>query len=468
MNETIKRLNNSIPQAFELLYLSCLFFITFEIAVPLPVSIFKGLYIALFLALLLRVVLLREGFKLLLPPFMRTGMILLPFFLLLGYLAWDVAGLFYSPDAGYAARKYYVVVPMLAFIIPTISFAQDEDHLDRLYRTLGWSGAAVGLFSLSNYFIYEFVPLPYIRRLSMITDYNRYAENLFIAMVLMGFYIINTTPKRTHRTAKLTFALIFFATLITLSGSRRTYLLMFPSIAALLLYRSFYIVRYSATERMAFYRLCKGLVLSVIAAAAVMGLQAGFEWYSDIKYEIKVEQGGEVIEETSVDTVIDSISSGGMFGKRAVIWRTAVNDALEFDFLDILIGRGSGYDSYLYDHTSDPNLAAIYANIEPKPKNWMNPHNFVLADFLNGGLIRILLSFTLAASVGATLWAVFIRRANRAVSLFLAMAFVYFSAFISGRYGFVYDKFYYILLACLVAEHALALRARPNAPKIGR
>ncbi len=461
MNDAVKRIKNAAPQTFEVLYLGCLFLMTFEIAVPLPISLFKGLYIAVFVVLALRVTLLREGLSLLLPTTLRKARILLPLFLLLGYIIWDAVGLLYSPDVEYSARKYYVVLPMLLFIIPTLCYAIDEAHLNRLYLTLVWSGAAVLLFSLSNYFVFEFIPLPYIRRLSTIADYNRYAENLFIALALMGYGIIGTN-RRSHRRSLMLFAgLVLFAAAITVSGSRRTYLLMFPAVILLLLYRAFYIARYSDTERTAFARLCFGCGLCALGAAAVFLLQAGFERYSDIKYEQLVDSGGVVNEENSVDAVIDSISGGGMFEKRAVIWRVAADTALDYDFQDILVGRGSGYDSYLYDHTSDEALATLYKSVEQKPKNWMNPHNFVIADFLNGGLIGILLSLGLAASLFASLWAIFARRPGRALGSLTVAAFVYFGAFISGRYGFVNDKFFYIVLASIVAEHALAMRARP-------
>ncbi len=461
MNDAVKRIKHIAPKTFELLYLGCLFLMTFEIAVPLPISLFKGFYIAAFVVLLLRVTLLREGFSLLLPTALRNGRILLPLFLLLGYLVWDAVGLLYSPDVEYAARKYYVVLPMLLFLVPTLCYARDELHLNRLYLTLGWSGAAVLLFSVANYFIYELVALPYIRRLSTIADYNRYAENLFVALALMGYGILGTNRRSRRRLLLLFSVLVLFAAAITVSGSRRTYLLMFPAVTLLLLFRAFYIARYSDTERTAFARLCFGCGLCALGAAAVFLLQAGFERYSDVKYEQLVEDGGVVSEENSVDAVIDSISGGGMFEKRAVIWKVAADTALDYDFQDILVGRGSGYDSYLYDHTSDKALATLYQSVEPKPKNWMNPHNFVLADYLNGGLVRILLSLGLCASIFASLWAVFTRRPGRALGPLTVAAFVYFGAFISGRYGFVNDKFFYIVLACIVTEHALAMRARP-------
>ncbi len=460
MNNAVNRLKIVTPRIFEAMYLACLFFMTFEIAVPLPVSLYKGFYLAVFFVLVLRVTLFKEGLSLL-PTALGKMRILLPLLLLLGYLIWDGVGLLYSPDATYAARKYYVVLPMLLFLIPSLCYARDEAHLDRVYLTLGWSGAAVLLFSLSNYFVFEFIALPYIRRLSIIADYNRFAENLFIAAIFMGYGIIGKSRRTRRRMLMLFAALVLFAAAITVSGSRRTYLLLFPSVALLLLYRAFYIARYSDSERTAFFRLCRGAALCVCGALAVLALQMGFERYSDVKYQQLVDNGATVGEENSVDTVIDSISGGGIFQKRSVIWQVAADTALDYDFQDILVGRGSGYDSYLYDHSTDQTLARLYESVDPKPKNWMNPHNFVLADFLNGGLIRLVLSLGLAASVLASLWEIFARRPGRALGPMTVAAFVYFGAFISGRYGFVYDKFYYILLACIVTEHALAVRARP-------
>lgn len=462
MNSFVKRLKSAASPAFELLYLSCVFFMYFEIAVPLPISVFKGLYVGVFIVLALRVALLREGTGLLLPSPLRSPRVLLPLFLLLGYLFLDLAGLLYSPVTDFAASKYLVIAPMLLFLIPTLCYARDEAHLDRLYRTLALSGLAVGLFSLSNYFVYEFIPLPYIRRLSLIADYNRYAENLFITLVLGSYYIINTKLKRRERTLLLLFHITFFAAVVTLSGSRRTYLLLFPALAALLLYRSFYIVRYSASERAAFRRLVLGGVLTACAVLAVFTAQAGFERYSDIKYRQELENGGGIPTENSVDTVIDSIATGGMFDKRAVIWQVALETALNYDFPDIIIGRGSGYDAHLYDISADSRLAELYASVEEKPKNWMSPHNFLLADFLSGGLARLCVSLALLGVVMIRLAQLFMRRPHRALGLCTVMALVYFNAFISGRYGFAYDKFYYILLACIVVEGTLAEHARAS------
>ncbi len=458
MKQIMDRIRAELSPAFELVYLTCVFFMYFEIAVPLPYSVFKGLYAGVFLLLTLRIVLLRERPWDWVPAYLRSSRALVPVLLMLAYLLWDVAGLWYSPNPSFAAKKYLVILPMLLFLIPTFYYIRSETRLNKLYMTLAFSGISVGLFSLSNYFVYEFIPLPYIRRLSFLADYNRYAQCLFIPFALGCFGIANTRFKNRHtRTALLFACAAYYALIITLSGSRRTYLALFPAIGILLLYRAFLVARYSVSEKTAFRRLAAGAVLCVLCAAGVYLGQLGFERYSDIKYRSELENGGNVGQENTVEEVIDTISSGGLFDKRLVIWRVAVNEALNYELKDILIGRGSGYDVYLYDITDDKTLAKLYSGFNNKPKNWMSPHNFLLADLLSGGVIRVTISLALVLALISLLFRLFVRRPGRALPLMLAMGFVYFYALISGHYGYAYDKYFYILLAAIVAEHALSL-----------
>ncbi len=459
------RVRAHVTPAFELLYLACVFFMMLEIATPLPVSLYKGLYVGTFIALGVRLILDKKlGLRRLFSSIRRFYGVLSLFFLLLLYILADIVGVFYSPVPDFALVKYLVIVPMLLFLVPTIYYLKSTERLDKLYKTLALSGLTTGLLSLSNYFVFEFMPLPYIRRLSMISDYNRYAENLYISMVLGAFFLLNARFKPRTQALLLFSHLTFYAVIITLSGSRRTYILMFPALAAILLYKAFYVARYSPTEISAFKRLIAGVLITILCIGVVGAAENGFKGYSDIKYRQEVESGGgEVTEENSVENVIDTIGTGGMFDKRAVIWRVAYKEALNYDVKDILIGRGSGYEVHLYDITKDETLLKAYASFENKPKNWMSPHNFVLADFLSGGIIKLGLGLALLGAVMVRLVLLFARSPGRALPLAITMALLYFNVFISGRYGIAYDKFYYILLVCLAAESVFAARARDTA-----
>ena len=463
------RIRSQITPAFELLYLSCVCLMTLEIAIPLPVSLYKGLYVATFMAMGLKLLLERKyppkGLFTALRRHLGVVIIFILFFL---YLLADAVGVLYSPVPDFALTKYLVILPMLLFLIPTFYYAKTQEALDKLYRTLAISGVLIGLLSLSNYFVFEFMPLHFIRRLSMIADYNRYAENLFVSLILGSFFILNARFKPRIQTVLLFLNLTFHSIIITLSGSRRTMILLIPSVAAVLLYKAFYVTRYSATERSAFRRLAIGAVLTALCVGVVFAAECGFEWYSDIKYQQELADGNSVAEENSVENVIESIGTGGMFSKRLVIWRTAYQEAQTYGFKDILFGRGSGYEVHFYDVTENRELAAEYSGLKNKPKNWMNPHNFILADFLSGGIVKLGLSLALMGAIVARLVLLFARRPGRALPLIITMGLLYFNVFISGRYGIAYDKFFYLLLAALIAESVLAARAdkgearRPN------
>lgn len=449
-----------ITPAFELLYLSCVCLMTLEIAIPLPVSLYKGLYVATFIALGLKLFLERSfnlwGFF---AAGRRHSGVVTLFILLFLYLLADVVGVLYSPVPGFALSKYLVILPMLLFFIPTFYYIKTQETLDKLYKTLALSGLLVGLLSLSNYFIFEFMPLTFIRRISMISDYNRYAENLFVSLILGSFFVLNARFKPRTQTALLFLNLTFHSIIITLSGSRRTMILLIPSVAAVLLYKAFYVARYSVTERAAFRRLATGALLTVFCVGLVFATERGFEWYSDIKYQQELADGNSIPEESSVENVIESIGTGGMFSKRMVIWRVAYNEALTYGFKDVLIGRGSGYEVYFYDVTQSKELAAEYSGLKTKPQYWMSPHNFVLADFLSGGIVKLCLSLALMGAIVARLVLLFARRPGRAMPLLITMGLLYFNVFISGRYGIVYDKFFYLLFAALAVESLLTARA---------
>ncbi|SDM84665.1 hypothetical protein [Acetanaerobacterium elongatum] len=456
-----KRIRSQIAPAFELLYLSCVCLMMLEIAMPLPVSLYKGLYVATFITLGLKLLLKRKlGIKGYITAGRRYLGVLTLFILLFLYILADTVGVLYSPVPDFALSKYLVIIPMLLFFIPTFYYARTQNKLDKLYKTLALSGVLVGLLSLSNYFIFEFMPLAFIRRLSMIADYNRYAENLFVSLILGSFFVLNARFKPRTQTALLFLNLTFHSIIITISGSRRTMILLIPSIAAVLLYKAFYVARYSATERAAFRRLATGALLTVFCVGVVFAAERGFEWYSNIKYQQVLADGHSIPEENSVENVIESIGTGGMFSKRLVIWRVACDEAKTYGLMDILIGRGSGYEVYFYDVTQSKELAAEYSDLKNMPKYWMSPHNFVLADFLSGGIIKLGLSLALMGAVATRLVLLFARRPGRALPLLITMGLLYFNVFISGRYGIVYDKFFYLLFAALAVESVLAARAQ--------
>lgn len=430
-------------RVFEPLLLGCLFLTVLQTAVPVSVPLHELFLLTCLIAFAFTIRAcsakkLLSGVK---GLFYTPSAVVFIIFTII-YISIDAVGLLYSPTLKYALTKYSVIVPMAMLSVLTWCCLTLKADAEAVYCAVTASGIGVSAAAAAIYFLSP--ERIYLRRISLIADYNQFAQTVFISFIIGIFLLWRSAFSYPCKLIASFIFTVINVTVLMLSGSRRTYLMLIPigiiTVCAIALYISKSCAPVGKTASVICF-------LSVCASAVLFSLFLckGFIWFSDSRLN-----GGGANAEASVADVAESI--GGLLeNKRVVIWKTALAEALNYEKSDILLGKGSGYESYFYDVTADNSVNRLYPPEIIKP-NWMHPHNQFLSDFLSGGLLRLTACITAWCTLGAICVLVTARRFMRGLPLLISAGIVFFNSLISGRYGFIYDKFFWLIAVFAVWE----------------
>ena len=446
----------NLPRVYNLFLHITLFFMVLEIGMELPFSVFE--YPFAITGLLFFILVFRDGWGKAKERICGMGRRVRAsrwMFLLLGiYILIDAIGILYSPAKDLALTKYAVILPMAGFSVLLLYYCDSREKIQRILLNIGASGTFLALFTLFNYFVVELLPIPYYRRLSMLTDYNRFASVVFTSFLLLLLLMLDAKLPLIKKYAAIAALALVDCTVLSLSGSRRTYLSLIP---ALVIVAVFHLVR-TAVRRKKAGPVLKNALALVLVAGVVFSFNAAilcsFQDLSDGKYEAYVEETGDPMEENSIETIVDSIGGEGVLSKRAAIWSLALEEASSYSPLEMLVGKGTSYEAYLYDIRSSDALDQLYAGYQPKPQYWMTPHNFLLSDFLSGGFLKLAASLAVWGCIGVILLRLLRRRPGRFLFYATGLAIVFINCMISGRYTYVYDKHFWLFFVLLALEWA--------------
>ena len=142
----------------------------------------------------------------------------------------------------------------------------------------------------------------------------------------------------------------------------------------------------------------------------------------------------------------EQIGQEGGSSKRMLIWSVALREYHGYDGGEKLFGKGFGYDVLLYRLSDDPALAESY---EPQSRQLLCAHSFLLADLLNGGLVQAVLGVGVWFFIGAFLLRSLLLKRRGAMFFCIALGITFVNNAISNRYGFLYDKYFWLLLTLL-------------------
>ena len=461
VSKTWWRKYGKLPSIFEAFLHITLFFMVLEIGIHLPFSIFEVPFVVT--AVLFLVLFLRGGWRkakerfLLLIRRVAASKWLLIF--LSAYILLDIIGIFYSPAKDLAVVKYIVVVPMAFFCVMLVFYCENRGKITRILWNIGVSGTFLAVFTLFNYFVWEILPVPYYRRLSMLVDYNRFATVVFIGFLVLLVLLLNSNLSL----AKKYFA-IFMVSLVNfpvlyLCGSRRTYLTLIP---ALIIIAGYQIISTAYKGKKS--QVWKNAAALVLVALLVFSINApffrAFQNLSQSKYESYVEETGNEMTEGSIDTIIDSIGEGSMFAKRAAIWGLALDEAASYSPMEMVVGRGTSYEAYLYDVRSSEKLDQLYESYEPKAQYWMTPHNFLISDFLSGGILKLGASLGVWSCIALCLVQLLRYKTSRSLFYGVGLCIVFINCMISGRYSYIYEKHFWIFVALMILEWGIVKQER--------
>lgn len=358
------------------------------------------------------------------------------------YLSIDFINFLTSDYKNLAISKYKVVLLMLFICGAIYIYAKNRHKEFNIFLSLGLCSIFICIISFVNYFIVRLYPIYYTLRLSLRSDYNMYSVAILTGLVCIFYYY----KEKNKKPWLLYFGIIpLCSSCVVLSGSRRGFLFLITFLLLFLVTDILPFDKKTVLKKVGIY-LIIALEIFCFVFISSKALNNLYE-----KHGIFINSDNEIIKienETSYANRLKTISEGNFLTKRIAIWNEAYNEIRGFDKKSLVFGKGNGYDIYIYSENTNEEISNLY-DMEKNKFN-LSPHNFLLSDILCGGLIRLSVSIVFWVFVCLKLLRLIFKDKMMSFLYILPLAMVFANSFISGRYGFLYDKYFYIFLTLLV------------------
>lgn len=448
-------MESRFDQWYERLLFLSLFFVLTEMAMHMPLfSLITPYKIAMLLLLgltALRVFL--EG-----TPFLRrfvhtvmTGLsrlrrVLVPIAL---YLAFDIVSLLWTNARGYAVTKYVTILSMLFLLVMTVYYVYGvlpktdaKTKLNRLLFVIAMTAVATCVYSWGYHLFHG--QTWYTRRLSMLEDYNQ-----FSIVIIFGYFMGLLWLKRRFAHSPWLYPMMAALSalcipVVILSGSRRSYMLMqicllipiLPEIVSLLRQKN----------RGAILRFAASVGAAVVLTFAI---SSAYNHVTTRAYEKMVEENEDIISIIGQKAVEEILSDETALSKREVIWRMALATYKEFPLWKKALGGGGSEAADLYDRpVNAPIIEKMYWR--ELPPRMLDPHNFLLVELVNGGIVKLGLVLWLLLQTLVMLIRSFHRAPIFVIALFAVSIVALGNIFVSSKFGILNDKFVWTILILLL------------------
>lgn len=430
------------------------------------------------------------------------------FFILL-YIAFDIISFTYTINIKLAVIKYVTIISMSVIVFFTCLYVSDnkfdkpKDKTNSLLVIFGLVSLALSVFTIGYLLINN--TTYFSRRLSLLEDYNKYSFVILFGFLSMLYYLFRSYDDGKKRNILIALMSIISIPIIHLSGSRRTTKMMNVVIYIIFIFGFYSLIeKYSdkdINKKLKFYLPIDFILIGLVNFPnklgpipswavylfvlivfsiktimilnkfsfkdlksrckkylftwAIIGLGSmliinTFNFITTFKAGILMENNKEIsehIESRSVETILHDEKA---LDKRTVIWSIAINDLKEQPLKNKLIGNGA---SYHFDVYNKPENKAIMEKVYWKviPDNLLDPHNFVLVDLLNGGLVKAGLS--ILALISALVYIIKLNKKSTVDAFFLLIISIvlFGDLMIGAKEGIMDNKFLWAILMIMIA-----------------
>ncbi|WMJ84031.1 hypothetical protein ACS3UN_13195 [Oscillospiraceae bacterium LTW-04] len=363
------------------------------------------------------------------------------------YLSADAANFFIFGDLALAWQKYRVVVVLILLFASLCILRRRPDLTRLLLLVVGMSSVVVSICTLAYYFLPFRLPLYYTARFSMRRDYNMYATQLVTGLIALVFGVIATKNKKAMMA--LTAALPVILAVSVLSGSRRV-LIMLPVVLPVVT------VSLVAAGIKLFGTCRAGAVIGclVVVTALTVAETALFQ-HGLTQINAPGSQTRSIAQAPAVETELseryETIRSSSILEKRKVIWGIAIEALLKYSVPELIFGRGGGENISLYDKTTTP-LDAIYPDRQAR-LGALSAHNMMLADLLDGGVIKLAALLYLVFVSGISCIIIALKRPFIGLPIGMILAVCMINSMVSNRFGLLYDRYFVLFTALAAIEY---------------
>ncbi|MGI6776578.1 MAG: O-antigen ligase family protein [Acetivibrionales bacterium] len=355
MNKSIVDLAGKASKALLIL---TIFFLWVEMVTPPLVLGMKINFMLLKISLVFfvfHILISKQKMKVAIKPLNKWLVIMLSLYFLL-----DLLGIIYSEIPVFSIERYkgHIAAAVLSALI--IMQFDSKREIYGVFIVLGCASTTISILSAWAFFSGSMENFVYSSRVSLFTDYNTFGTQIIIGTGILLSVLINSSLSRVLSVPLAVMAAVFNATIVLLSGSRRSVLL--------LVVVSFIITFHYIT---ALFRK-KRLVQAV--AGLVVFCALAFFVFTMVMQEFKTL---DLYNGLSLTKRYDTLYSIEGYNSRLARWALAFEEFNRYNLPGILFGKGTGYDSYYYSRVFTAELNSEY------------PHNMFLSDLLNGGLVKM-------------------------------------------------------------------------------
>ncbi len=366
------------------------------------------------------------------------------------YILSDIIGFILTGNYQIFYEKYRVVMANITLALAVVLILVENKKFSLIKRTFVIGAVITSILTLINYILINVIPVHYLLRLTLRQDYN-----VFAITILLGFVFGLFIPFEDSDSKKLSFITPFVISIITipvmmLSGSRRVYIMIIPIMVIWLV-----VLIYSQTKKGSkiLFRLsgvfcCTAITIST-ASLIITGLSAYIDY---LYYTPNSDHSIEVVlsSETSLEERYSTTKTADAMDKRYGIWQIAVDEYSSYTNIEKIIGKGSGESIEIYNEPID-TLTTLYGNEEDYVGK-LSPHNFILSDLLDGGIVRVVLALWLTLLIAIKVISYILQDFYRGLPYAIIIGALFIGLLISYRYGILYDKTLMIILGMLFVE----------------
>lgn len=413
--------------------------------------------------------------------------------LLTAYVIIDFINMFYGPAPILSLSKYIVFVEGISYIlhaaiICNLCECTHEKFLSIFSMFIIFSAILAAAIALFNFYFPIFGG-SLVSQISIIDDYNAFCR-YFLFSYIVGFIFI-CQQKQIAWYKKLaylfTYSLILCVVML-MSTSRRTLLTLAMFIIILIIY--YFINLLQEHPQKEYNNLIKKTTISILLFVGLFFTTVeGSNWLLDVKNNIienslneniiieneepqssenevteevspetQVKPDSEPVEEKTqgvttpggVEQISNRIEIDNFWGQRSVIWDEAIKEVKKYNIIELLFGKGAGYATKYYEKDPTASVISDLYGVDRLAENSMYPHNFILQDIMEGGIIKGFLSILLTIGFGIKLIVNLVTRGTQWLVPILSLLLIGTNIMISYSYGFLGDVYYNVTILLII------------------
>lgn len=387
------------------------------------------------------------------------------------YVIWDLINYTYAINSSYFNDKYIFMIKMIAISVFAYLYIFDKSSVERykerillIFLNLGIVAIILALTSTVFYYIGKLTLRDY--KIAPTADYNNYALTILIGAICLYTVIIISKKNLMIKITLLGLVALICIPAIYLSASRRaiytTVIIIAMALVILLIYCVFYYAKIKKNITM------QNVIMTILVLAiCVVGVRFQINTFYNFNHEEQIqglsvnerlEEDLQGISESSnvnskdKDENIKATDASG--GVRGPIWNYSISQIKDFNEVEFFIGGGGSYSNDIFKMTDAEgieNVLNAFNSADFERISTLDPHNFILNDMLEGGIIKIIILFSLIWSILIVLLKNIKSNPSISIPLLLISVVIVLALMVSAHFGIMWGRWSILIIMLAMA-----------------